>query len=270
MMSTFLDSQFIQTVVFSIFSITAVLMGSFAFWRQARIEHYDEYQIMDTILWTLFYGLLLGRSFYALLHFDEFGLNPFYWLAILTKPGFHWAGLVLGSIIALIYMAKKHKWNEFVTLDLASMGAGVSHCLLNMGLFFSGASLGRSTDLPLAWLTFDSSQARHPVALYAAVIWLLLSFLLIWLETKYRRFIWYQRYKGDSLPGFVFFVYLSLVGFVGLILTPLSQPTNFVAGLNIDLMLRISLLLFGLISLLARSGWGSKLGLDHLIWLGKR
>lgn len=248
----------------------AILFASFAFWKKAREEHYEEEQVIDMILLTLLFGLVGARLVHIILNFGEFGLNIFYYLSLFSKPGYSWIGFYLGALYVLVRQSNLHKYDIFKTLDMAVIGLSLAKALLNLAVFLSGSAQGLVTKLPVGVVFPNTYEPRHPLGLYGFLLWLVV-FVILWkLEGKYRRFVWYQKYKGDSLPGFLFFAYLIASGIIGSALSLLSQSNNFVLGINIDLMFRLSILLIGLISLLARSGLGAKLGLDNIAWLGKK
>lgn len=269
MISTLLNNPIISQFGFGLMATLAFLLGGFAFWKKAREEHYDEHQTIDLLLVAVFWSLVGARLAHILFNFSEFGINLFYWLSFWSRPGMHWIGLFLGAVFSIIHFTRKSKIDLFKTLDLFVIGLALSQALVNLGTFLSGSALGHTTNLPLGVIFPNTFEPRHPIGLYGFFLWLGVFFFLWWLEGKYRRFVWYQKFKGDSLPGFLFFVYLISLGVIGTILTLLSQPVVVFYGIDIELAVRISLIFFGSVSLFARSGLGAKWGLDNLAWLGK-
>ena len=257
----------IQFQTFNFIGLVAFLFGSFVFWKIARTEHYEEIEIFDLTLLSVFWGVLGARLLYVMLHFDDFGLNIFYWISFWSKPGLYWGGLYLGGLGMFIKFCQEHKWDVYKTLDLAVIGLSLSQAVVNLGLFLSGAGAGRVTYLPIGVVFPGSFEPRYPIALFAALLWLGMFLFLNWVEGKYRKFEWYQRFKGDSKPGFLVFVYLIALGFIGLILSLLSEPEYVFYGVNMDLALRISIMLTGILGLVGRSGFGTRLNLDEIFFL---
>jgi len=97
-------------------------------------------------------------------------------------------------------------------------------------------------------------EQRHPVGVYGFMLWMNMFFLLWWLEGRYRKFIWYQRSKGDAREGFLTFVYVIALGVIGLILEIVSESSVRVGGVPVDLLERIGLIVGGTLGLYLRSG----------------
>jgi len=250
---------------FGVVLVVAFLLSSFAFWQKAREENYDEEEVFDLILAGSFWALLGSRLFYILLHFDDFGLNLWYWVSVWSRPGFFWLGLVVGGLAFTVRYARQRRWDTFEILDLLVVGVSLGQALTHFGLFLSGAGVGRVTSLPWGMVFPGLFEKRHPVGLYGFVAWLLVFLLLWWLEGKYRRFDWYQKFKGDARPGFVAFSYLIVAGGVGLGLALLSEPEYVYLGVDMEAVTRAVLIVAGLLGIYMRSGakfrfeWKSKI-----------
>lgn len=251
-------------------SLIAVLVGSFVFWKKAKDEYYDEHEVIDMVLSVTFWSLLGGRIAYVLINFNDFGLNILYWLSIWSKPGLHWFGLYSFALLAIIRFSRSQKWDIYQTLDLAVIGGALTQALLNLGIFLSGTSIGRVTNLPIGVMFPGMYQPRHPIGLYAFIGWILVFALLWWLEGKYRRFVWYQKYKGDALPGFMFSLYLIFSGLIGGLVAVISEQPLLFAQVNVDFSVRMILIVIGVSLIVFRSNLGSKLGLDALVWKNKK
>lgn len=262
MWTTILSIGLISRYSFGFLSVLAFLLGSFAFWKKGCEEHYDEHELVDLFLVTVFSGLLGARLVYILIHFGEFGVNILYWLSLWSKPGLHWIGFFAGGSLAFLRFTRKHKWNYFKVFDLAVIGIALAQALVNLGIFLSGSALGKVTNLPFGVLFPGSFESRHPIGLYGFFFWLAVFGLLWWLEGKYRRFVWYQKFKGDSLPGFLSFVYLISFGLIGAFVSLLSETSLIYYGINLDFVLRILLVFLGTFGLLSRSGLVAQLGID--------
>lgn len=249
---------------FSLVLILTFIACTFIFWRKAKEEHYDENEIFDMALLSIFWGIIGARLSYILLNISDFGINVVYWFSMWSKPGLHWFGLLAAGLVFVVYYSSKNKWDVLETLDISVISVSLAHALLNMGLFLNGGSIGKQTNLPIGMTFPNTFDTRHPLGLYGFLLWTLLFVFLFWVEGKYRRFEWYQRFKGDARPGFLFFVYLIGLGFIGLLLTLLSESSNVILGLDINIMLRVSILLVGIFGLITRSGIGARLGIDDL------
>lgn len=239
---------------FSVLLVVAFLLGSFMFWEKGREEHYDEVELFDLILMAAIWGLVGARLGYVLVHFDDFGLNLWYWLAVWQKPGFFWLGIFIGAGAAVVRFCKKMDWDVFKVLDLLTIGVSLGQAVVNLGMFLGGGTAGKMTNLPTGMVFPGLFERRHPVGLYGFVIWMLVFWLLWWLEGKYRKFEWYQKHKGDARPGFLVFSYLALLGVVGFLLGLVSESVWVVYSINVNLLLRLGLIIVGISGLLIRSG----------------
>jgi phosphatidylglycerol:prolipoprotein diacylglycerol transferase len=256
---------------FGLVLVLALIIGSFVFWKKGREEHYDENELLDLTLMSVLWGLVGARLAHILFHFEDFGLNVLYWVSFWSRPGLHWFGLFLAGLVFFVRFCQKNKWNVYETLDLAVIGIALSQAVVHIGMFLGGSGIGKVTNLPIGYHFAGIFERRHPIGVYGGILWFLVFLFLWWVEGKYRRFEWYQRYKGDSKPGFLVFSYVIALGLVGAILTVLSESVTVVFGLNVDLALRISLLIVGILGLVSRSGIGGKIGLDELFMLrGKK
>lgn len=247
---------------FAISLILAWLFGSFVFWQRAREENYDEQVLLDLIFISTAWSFVGARLGYILIHFDNFGLNLYYWAAVWSKPGFFWLGWIGGILLAIIKFCREKNWELFEVLDLAVIGVSLSQAIVNLGFFFGGGTIGRVTQLPMGIVYAGLFEKRHPVGGYGFLLWLAGFSLLWWLEGKYRKFEWYQKHKGDARPGFLVFSYLIMLGLFGLILALVSEPTYLVYGVNMDTGIRLVAVMIGIGGLISRSGmrfnWNKK------------
>lgn len=250
---------------FGVILLLAFILGSFVFWQKAREENYDEIEIFDLILACVFWSLLGSRISYILLHFEDFGLNIWYWLAVWVKPGFYWIGLLIGGSLCLYKLTKDRKWDIAEMFDLSVIGLSLAQAITHLGLFLSGSGVGAVTSLPIGVMFPGLFDKRHPVGLYGFFIWLFGFWLMWWLENKYRRFDWYQKFKGDARPGFVAFSYLIFSGFSGLILAALSEPEYVFFGIDLEYPTRVLMIIAGSVGIYLKSGvkfrfeWRSKI-----------
>ena len=250
---------------FGVLVVLALVFGSFVFWRKAREENYDENEIFDLVLGASFWALIGGRIAYILTKFDDFGLNAIFWLSIWSKPGFYWPGIFLGLMIYTISFAKEKKWDILEVLDLAVIGASFAQALIHLGLFLSGSGVGKVTSLPVGIVFPGLFEKRHPVGLYGFILWCFGYVLIAWLENKYRRFEWYQKFKGDARSGFVTFSYAILAGVIRLMLSFVSEPNLVVSGIDMEIVMRLLLIVAGVIGIYRQSGLGT-----NIKWRGKK
>jgi phosphatidylglycerol:prolipoprotein diacylglycerol transferase len=264
MIASLLNISFLTSYSFGFFSVLALFLGSFVFWKKGKEEHYDEHELIDLIVISILWGLIGSRVVYISLNFSDFGLNLLYWLSFWSRPGMHWTGLFGVGLLFFIKYCRNRKWNTYKVLDLSVIGISLAQAIVNLGVFLSASPIGITTKLPIGIIFPGSFEKRHPIGLYACILWLVVFFCLYWLEGKYRRFIWYQKYKGDSLPGFLFFVYMISSGIIGGFLSLFSVTSLIYSGINVDFTIRFILILIGCTAIFLRSGLLAKFGFDRI------
>lgn len=237
-----------------VFLVIAFLTAGYVFWRRGREEHYQEEELFDAFLLTTIWGLLWSRIGFVLLHFSSFGFSPLKWFDVFSNPGtFSFLGLVMGGLF-LYRHAKKKKWDEAEILDFASIALTAALVITSLGSFFDGSGFGNPTSMPWG-VTFPAVfDKRHPTQLYSALFYLILYLYLNWLEPRYRMFEWYRNKKHSAPTGFLFAVFCIGYGVYGIALTFLTPPSATLFDVNIDLPIRVGVLLFGIIRLLMQSG----------------
>lgn len=244
----------VQVESYGFLLLVAVLLGLFIFWKKSKDEYYDEMEVLDMALQALVYAFVVGRVAYGIVNFGEFGFDGWKWIAVWKNPGLWWVGSVIGAAWAVWVNAKKRKWNLFKTYDLAVIGLSLFLAVENLAKFVSGVATGKVTSLPIGMEFVGSFEKRHPVGIYGFILWMLLLVYLWWIENKYRRFVWYQRSKGDAKPGFVLYLFCVVFGLAGIVLGLFSESGELVWGLNLDLLFRIIMMIIGVVGLYYRSG----------------
>ena len=194
-----------------VFSSLAFLFGSFVVWKRAREEHIDDEDIFDIIFVSLFGGIVFGRLLFIIFHLQKFGFDLGKWLSLSYSSEISWVGFLLGGMYMVSRACKKKKLNFFQFLDLSVLGVIVAHILYRFGQFFDGSYLGVQTDL-FVGVPFPGVEGRlHPLQLYEILIFLVLYFIIKWLDRRYRLFNWYQDNRGNAKSGFLWHVYVLVV-----------------------------------------------------------
>jgi phosphatidylglycerol:prolipoprotein diacylglycerol transferase len=210
--------------------------------------------MFDLIFLGILGAIVGGRIVYCLFNYQEFGVQIWKWLAIWYHPGYHWLGEILGYMIVFIRYCKKKRWDVFKVLDIAALGLSIAAAVTSLATFLEGGGLGRQTKWFIGVSTSTVSEKRIPVGLFGFFLWLVVFGFLWWAEGKYRKFEWYQRFRGDSRPGFLYFSYLIGFGMVGIILEALSEPVYWWLGVDVDILMKLGLVLIGALGIYFRSG----------------
>lgn len=250
-----------QLRTLSFFLVLSFLLTAFLFWKKTKEEHYSEVQLFDGFLLASMVGLLAGRVGYVISQLSVLGFSVFKWVDIFGFPGINGP---IGVIVATIYLyryAKHNKWDEFEILDfwVLSMAGGLA--LGYVGLFFDGTSFGLATQMPWGMVFPGLLEPHHPVQLYFAVFFFILSWYLARVEYKYRTFEWYRAGKKTAQTGFLLSIFVIVSALFFLIMTWFKPPLFAVYGINADRIASIIGLIYGVLLLVNRSGrtlWSPK------------
>jgi prolipoprotein diacylglyceryl transferase len=154
--------------------------------------------ILDIALWAVPFGIVGGRIFHVLTHWDYY----FYPGADLTKVFAVWEGglaifgaLLLGSVGAFIG-ARTAGIKFLAFADAIAPGVLVAQAVGRIGNYFNNELFGSPTTLPWG-LEISTSNPAYPAGLPAGVlfhptflyelIWNLMGFaVLIWLDRKFK------------------------------------------------------------------------------------
>ncbi|MEX0895955.1 MAG: prolipoprotein diacylglyceryl transferase family protein [Patescibacteria group bacterium] len=238
----------------SVFFILAFFTTAFLFWRKIREEHYPEDQVFDGFLLSALVGFIAGRFGYIASQFDIFGIDLIKWIDIATYPGINGAVSVLAAALFLYRYARKKKWDVFEILDFWVLGLAGGLAIVYVGLFFDGTGFGTATELPWGIVFPGLQEPHHPIQLYYAAFYLVLSWYLAMVEYSYRSFTWYRAGRKTANAGFlvsVFFI-ASAVFYFGMSWVKMPIFTFF--DLNIDRLVALLAIVLGVLLLFFRSG----------------
>lgn len=177
MLPVLLDIKYIKIYTFGVFLVLAFFWGSYLLWKLIRLTSYSEEDIFDGLFWILGGGLVVGRLFYVIFNFKEFGFNLLKIILINGYPGLSIYGALIGGIITalLFFSSKKIKFVEvadyFVPPLLLSIAFG------KLGSFFAGTEVGVQTKFFLAVKYAGFDGLRHLTAFYEALLFFVAAYL---------------------------------------------------------------------------------------------
>lgn len=223
-----------------------VFFGGFIWWQKGREEGFEEESLMDYWLIAGVVAVVLGRAWYVLSHWPDFG-GSWYKILFLTKfPGLTYEGAWLGAVVSLLILGAKKEWHVWRMLEVLVFSLLMVEMFAWLGSFLAGNNLGKET----SWwwgLGFPGVEGRrHPVQLlWLLGLWLLLRLFKKW-EKAYRGFKWYQHGKDEAKPGFLVAAYLIGLGLLRMGLSFLMEVREWRFSLG--------LILVGSLILIERSG----------------
>ncbi|MFZ5376765.1 MAG: prolipoprotein diacylglyceryl transferase [Patescibacteria group bacterium] len=260
---------FFELRTYSLFASMAFLFSGFVFWRKGREEHYSELQLFDGFLLSSVFGLLIGRLGFIWLNFERFGWDLLKWIDLIGNPGSHLLLAMLGSFLYLARFAINKKWDVFEILDFWSLSYALNLLFQYLGYFFDGGIFGTETKLPWGIVFPGVFEKHHPVQLYFASFYFVLTLFLSRVEYRYRTFDWYRAGKRSAQTGFLLSSFLIAVGFFSFLMSFIKLPELIWMDVPLDSWIYLVIFLFGLLMMWKRSGRNflpsrKKLGRDFI------
>ena len=161
--------------------------------------------LSDVIIGAAVAGLITGRLAAMILA----GTSPFTHPAdiLIVRSGVDTGFASLGALIFVGLTSRKHL---VATIDALGPAALVGLAGWHTGCLFRGACLGTASSLPWAIAQEGSTVTRHPVEIYAALLFLAVAAALLW---------W--RRRGLPAAGMVGMAALGLAGAIRLVTEPM-------------------------------------------------
>lgn len=238
----------------NIFLILAGFFALFVFWKKVKENGLlDEYDSFDWFLGGAFFGFLIGRIIYILLNFEIFHFNFLKMMQIFSYPGVNILAYLLFFAIFLFKKTAKTKFDSYEVLDFWSLAISISLSIYYFGVFLSGSMIGKSTQFILGVDLNNQTSKTHPIGLYFSLFYLFLFFLLSFLESRYRHFLWYRNKKQTAKTGFLLIVSLVLTSVFSLLMLFFWQGEFLINSFVIDWFIYPILFFYGIFLLLLRS-----------------
>lgn len=140
--------------------------------------------LADNSLTLLFGGILAARIAFVVenykVYFSKLDLQHLLEILYIWDKGLSFWGGMVGVILVLIYLCKKHKENLWKWLDVITIGTMGGLVLGSLGRFLDGSNYGNETDLPWGVIIENSRYAVpiHPTQIYAMIYTLAITITL--------------------------------------------------------------------------------------------
>ena len=246
MFASFSFFGFLDIYLLPIFLGLGAFFGTFVFYRLLHHNaRYSEYEIFDGFLLATLAGFVISRLFFIALHLPHFRLQFWRWLNFISYPGLALFAALIGSSFIFYFFLRRHKIPDLVELlDYWARAACLGLVFYYLGLFFDGSGVGYLTTSPLG-LVFPGVSARtYPAQLYACCYFLLVFFLLGYLEQNYRTFAWYRGSRSQARAGFVCYSFFALFGLYGLLSLGFQPPAFFYQQFSLDWLIYLTILIW--------------------------
>lgn len=176
---------------------------------------------LDTLIWYLVIGMLVGARLVYVLVYDprEYRAHPGELFAI-WRGGLSFHGAVLGMATACFIFARRHELPFFEITDTVALCGAPGLFFGRLGNFINGELYGRPSNVPWAMVfpTDTLRVPRHPSQLYEALAEGVVLALVLWLVDRagVRR--------GWNRPGLLTGLFLIGYGILRFLLEFTRQP----------------------------------------------
>ena len=176
--------------------------------RTASIVGLNPERLWNAGLFTLFAAFALSRLLLIVTNLHDFIQYP---ILLLMVPSLNTTGIFLTILATAIYLRLRNL-PIFDALDAWSPCAALAWAFLALGHFAEGSDAGLPTTLPWGLPIPPNTIRLHPVAIYAAIVAAILTFILL-------RQLQRRRHPGDT-----FALALATAGTGQFLLTFFRQP----------------------------------------------
>lgn len=204
MQSVLLTIQGASVYTLSAFVFLAFLWSAFVFYKKSVEYHENEDVIFNAILLMGILSFVFARGWYVASNLSWF---VGHWIRVFFMkeyPGMSGWGVVVGVLVAVLFLVRKTKKDLYKLLDLASLG-------LSAGIPIVFAAKGALvTESVVVFGLFSAELAK-------GLLLALWFFFLWWAEGEYRTFEWYRFRKTQARTGFVTGVFMFGFGLINLL-----------------------------------------------------
>lgn len=163
----------------SAFLIAAWCVFSFIFWRKLRAWGIEEERIFDLTFYSTIFVMIVSRLTFVVTHKDLFADNLLKVPALWVVPGLSFYGALIGTLLALIYLAKLYKLRLGTVVDAVAHALPASTVVGKFGSLLDGSEIGKSSGLPWAVSFVGHVDRRHPTQIYEVIV-LILVMVALW------------------------------------------------------------------------------------------
>ncbi len=237
----------------NIFLFLSFLSSLFIFYKRGKEEHFNINYFFDAFFSSYIFALFIGRTIYALMHWDLFSNNIFLIFNFIDVPGVSRFGFIFAMTFYIFIFSKKKKWDAFDILDYWVTALSIGLFFYFLGAFFDGSFLGITTDR-FGVVYEGSVSKRIPVDLLSSFFYLFLFVFLLWAEQNYRNFSWYRKGKKSAKSGFLFMSFLIFSSVFNILLSGVVDFSKTEIPFIHTIIIFLLIFIYGVFVFLIRSG----------------
>jgi len=226
---------------YSLFFVAGVVLAYFLANARALKKGISELLFDEIIFWTVLVGFISARLYYVLFYFDQYKSNLSE-IFMIWHGGLAIYGGLIGGIVALYFLSKKHQLNFFSITDAIVFALPLAQSIGRLGNYFNYEAFGNPTNLP--WKMYVPEQFRpealntysffHPTFAYE-ILFNLFVFLLLWRIEK-------RSYSAGVLTG----AYLVLYSVGRFFIEQLRLDSAYLGIFRVDQIVALLLIFAGL------------------------
>lgn len=173
-----------------LFLLLGMWLGAEFLFRLAEGSSLSLQHFRDNALWYLIAFIVGGRLAAVIAQYLVYLRDPLR-VFILWDGGFNFLGAAIGVAVVLFFVTRAQRTTFLQWLDVLVPATTLGMVFSWMGAFVSGMAYGKPTDV--FWgITYNAPSVRyavpiHPVQLYYAIFFFLLTFLLLVIRKKAKR-----------------------------------------------------------------------------------
>ncbi|HEX4346479.1 MAG TPA: prolipoprotein diacylglyceryl transferase [Vicinamibacterales bacterium] len=198
----------VTVYTYGVLLAAAYLLGLKYAMVRANARGLDEARVLDLGIYIIIAALVGAKALLLAVDFKTYTANPRELLDLLREGGVFYGGLILAVVVAVIYI-RRTALPLWTTTDVFAPGIALGHVVGRFGCFFAGCCWGKPTTMPWGITFHDPFTSLntgtpldlplHPTQLYEAGAEAIILGLLLFSETRGRRF-----------PGRTFWLYMLL------------------------------------------------------------
>ncbi len=215
---------------YGVLMATAIVVGLWLGYRQARREGLPADDIISAGQWAVLAGLVGARLYEVIFNWDYYGQYPAKILAVWEGGLAIHGALIVGPLVG-VWLA--HRWRLPVlrSLDVAAPSAALGQAIGRWGNFFNEEAFGGPTNLP--WKLYISPAHRPPG--YAQHDYFHPTFLYesLWDFAVFVALVAWLRPRLGLRPGGLFFAYIGLYSVGRFAIEGLRLDSFWIGGLRV-------------------------------------
>lgn len=135
-----------QIRYYSLFILSAVLIGFLIFYKESKRFKINKDFISNLFFWTLVAGFIGARLYYVIFNLEYYSANPGEIIAI-WQGGLAIHGGIIGGFLAILIYTKKYQVSTLKMLDMGAPAVLIGQAVGRWGNFFNGEAHGAATTL---------------------------------------------------------------------------------------------------------------------------